>query len=70
MIFFYYNVAIRIKDATFCFVINSVLSIVINIQNATTLEPVILTGFYTSEIYISPHGIHDTKTKSFQWIEI
>ena len=33
---------------TFCIVINNVLSIVINIQNTTIFEPVILTGFYTS----------------------
>ena len=41
---------------TFCIVINNVLNIVINIQNTTilNLEPVILTGFYTSTkiIYI------------------
>ena len=30
-----------------CIVINNVLSIVINIQNTTIFEPVILTGFYT-----------------------
>ena len=34
---------------TFCIVINNVLSIVINIQNTTIFEPVILTGFYTSK---------------------
>ena len=33
---------------TFCIVINNVLSIVINIQNTTIFEPVILMGFYTS----------------------
>ena len=33
---------------TFCIVINDVLSIIINIQNTTIFEPVILTGFYTS----------------------
>ena len=33
---------------TFCIVINNVLSIVINIQNTTIFQPVILTGFYTS----------------------
>ena len=32
----------------FCIVINNVLSIVINIQNTTIFEPLILTGFYTS----------------------
>ena len=32
---------------TFCIVINNVLSIVINIQNTTIFEPVILMGFYT-----------------------
>ena len=31
-----------------CIVINNVLSIVINIENTTIFEPVILTGFYTS----------------------
>ena len=30
---------------TFCIVIDNVLSIVINIQNITIYEPVILTGF-------------------------
>ena len=34
---------------TFCIVINNVLSTVINIQNTTIFEPVILTGFYTSQ---------------------
>ena len=29
-------------------VVNNVLSIVINIQNTTIFEPVILMGFYTS----------------------
>ena len=33
---------------TFCIAINNVLSIVINIENTTIFEPVILTGFYTS----------------------
>ena len=33
---------------TYCIVINNVLSIVINIQNTTIYEPVILTGFYSS----------------------
>ena len=32
-----------------CIVINNVLSIVINIHNTTIVEPVILTGFYTSQ---------------------
>ena len=32
-----------------CIVNNNVLSIVINIQNITIFEPVILTGFYTSK---------------------
>ena len=32
---------------TFCIVINNVLSIVINIQNTTIFEPVILTSFFT-----------------------
>ena len=36
------------RNETFCIVINSVLSININIQNTTILEPVILTGFYIS----------------------
>ena len=36
---------------TFCIVINNVL-IVINIQNTTIFEPVILTDFYTSLIII------------------
>ena len=31
-----------------CIVINNVVSIVINIENTTIFEPVILTGFYTS----------------------
>ena len=34
---------------TFCIVINNVLSIVINIQNTTIFEPLILSGFYTSK---------------------
>ena len=34
--------------------INNVLSIVINIQNTTIFEPVILTGFYTNYIRIVP----------------
>ena len=33
--------------------INNVLSIVVNIQNTTIFEPVILTGFYTSKKYRS-----------------
>ena len=37
------------RRKTFCIVINNVLSIIINIQNTTTFEPVILTGFYTSQ---------------------
>ena len=32
----------------FSIVINNVLSIIINIQNTTIFEPVILTGFYTA----------------------
>ena len=32
----------------FCIAINNVLNIVINIQNTTIFEPVILTGFCTS----------------------
>ena len=42
----YYNKRCK----TFCIVINNVLSIVINIQNTTIFEPVILTGFYTSKV--------------------
>ena len=39
-----------------CIVINNVLSIVINIQNITIFEPVILTGFYTSKNIVEyPH---------------
>ena len=51
MIFFYFNVLEQKKKKTFFIVINNVLSIVINIQKIT--EPVILTGFYTSVIYIN-----------------
>ena len=36
------------KFKTFCIVINNVLSIVINIQNTTIFEPVILTDFYNN----------------------
>ena len=46
---------------TFCIVINNVLSIVINIQNTTIFEPVILTGFYTSnKINTAIHRIPTT----------
>ena len=38
----YYNKICK----TFCIVINNALSIVINIQNTTIFEPVILMGFY------------------------
>ena len=38
---------------TFCIVINNVLSIVINIQNTTIFEPVILTAF--TLVYICPN---------------
>ena len=41
---------------TFCLVINNVLSIVINIQNTTIFEPVILTGFYTI-VSIEKHSL-------------
>ena len=37
----------------FCIVIDNVLSIVINIQNVTLFESVILTGYYTSLKIIS-----------------
>ena len=36
-----------------CIVINNVLSFVINVQNSTIFEPVILTAFYTS--YLIKH---------------
>ena len=41
---------------TFCIVINNVLSIVINIENTTIFEPVILAGFYTS-VYINIQAV-------------
>ena len=45
---------------TFYIVINSVLNIVINIQNTTIFEPVILTGFYTSNIRnMNPNAYFD-----------
>ena len=44
----YYNKRCK----TFCIVINNVLIIVINIQNTTIFEPVILTGFYTTVVNI------------------
>ena len=49
MIFLYFNV-LNERCKTFCIVINNVLNIVINIQNTTIFEPVILTGFYTSKV--------------------
>ena len=36
------------RGKTIRIVINNVLNIVIDIQNTTIFEPVILTGFYTS----------------------
>ena len=42
----------------FYIVINNVLSIVINIQNTTMFEPVILTGFYTSKQINTSEGFH------------
>ena len=43
------------RSKTFCIVINNVLSIVINIQNTTIFEPLILTGFHTSSIMKAMH---------------
>ena len=37
---------------TFCILITNVLSVVINIQNTTIFEHVILTCFYTSDTII------------------
>ena len=62
MIFFYFNV----KDAKhFALLLNEVLSIVINIQNTTIFEPVILTGFYTSS-YINK--IFDLFILNFEYL--
>ena len=57
MIFFYFNVLEwKMQNMLHCnelIIINNVLSIVINIQNKTIFEPVILTVFYTSVIITS-----------------